>query len=101
METYLVIIKPFSTQHGRIYGAFAPDIPGCAVTGTTIEQTLDLVRSSLRSAVKSMVSSGQMLPAPTSIAHAEEEYRFSIDNTEQEQILMALVPCTAFTPSRM
>lgn len=94
MEQYLIIIKPFATQHGTIYGAFAPDIPGCAVTGATIEQTLDLVRSSLHCAVKNIISSGQMLPIPTSIARAEEKYHFSIDDSEQAQILMTFVPCT-------
>jgi predicted RNase H-like HicB family nuclease len=96
MQSYLVIIKPHTVSGGTIYGAFTPDIPGCTVTGRTLEQALDLVRSSLRSALRTMIASGQQPPLPTDIGVWEKEYLTQIDTIEQEQILLAFAPCTAF-----
>jgi len=40
---YLVIIEKATSN----YSAFSPDVPGCAVTGKTIEETLELMKEAL------------------------------------------------------
>lgn len=40
---YLVIVEKAANN----YSAFSPDVPGCAVTGKTIEKTLDLMKEAL------------------------------------------------------
>jgi len=35
MNRYLIVIE----NAGRNYSAYSPDLPGCASTGTTIEET--------------------------------------------------------------
>ena len=71
MQPYIIIIKPYLLPDKRIYGAFVPDIPGCTVTGKTVEQTLELVRTSLRTALLGMVEAGVKIPPPTEFAQWE------------------------------
>jgi predicted RNase H-like HicB family nuclease len=40
---YLVIVEKAANN----YSAFSPDVPGCAVTGKTIEKTLQLMKQAL------------------------------------------------------
>lgn len=75
----------------RIYGAFVPDIPECIVTGKTVEQTLDLIRDSLRTALIGMLEAGKDIPQPTEFAKWEQDYRESVEALEPEDILVALV----------
>lgn len=75
----------------RIYGAFVPDIPGCTVTGKTVEQTLELVRTSLRTALLGMVEAGVKIPPPTEFAQWEQDYRESVESLAPEDILVALL----------
>jgi predicted RNase H-like HicB family nuclease len=91
MQPYIIIIKPYLLPGKRIYGAFVPDIPGCAVTGKTLEQTLDLIRASLRTALVGMVEAGKEIPQPTEFAKWEQDYRESVEALEPEDILVALV----------
>lgn len=91
MQPYIIIIKPYRLSGKRIYGAFAPDIPGCTVTGTTLEQTLELIRSSLRTALVGMMEAGEDIPRPTEFAKWEQDYRESVEALEPEDILVALV----------
>lgn len=91
MQPYIIIIKPYLLPGKRIYGAFVPDIPGCAVTGKTLEQTLELIRASLRTALIDMVEAGKDIPQPTEFAKWEQDYRESVEALEPEDILVALV----------
>jgi len=91
MQPYIIIIKPYLLPDKRIYGAFVPDIPGCTVTGKTVEQTLELVRASLRSALVGMVEEGKDFPQPTEFAKWEQDYRESVEVLAPEDILVALV----------
>lgn len=91
MQPYIIIIKPYLLPNKRIYGAFVPDIPGCAVTGKTVEQTLELVRISLRTALVGMMEAGVKIPPPTEFAQWEQDYRESVEVLAPEDILVALV----------
>lgn len=91
MQPYIIIIKPYLLPDKRIYGAFVPDIPGCTVTGTTVEQTLKLVRTSLRTALLGMVEAGVKIPPPTDFAQWEQDFRESVEVLAPEDILVALV----------
>ena len=41
---YLVVVEKADTN----YSAYAPDVPGCAATGDTIEETIEHMQEALR-----------------------------------------------------
>jgi predicted RNase H-like HicB family nuclease len=48
------------------FGAYVPDLPGCAVVGETREEALQLVREAVELHVASLREQGDPLPAPAS-----------------------------------
>ncbi|MGA2986589.1 MAG: type II toxin-antitoxin system HicB family antitoxin [Terriglobia bacterium] len=60
--TYLVVIE----KGGNSFGAYAPDLPGCAVVGETREEALQLIREAMELHISSMREQGDPLPEPTS-----------------------------------
>jgi len=48
------------------FGAYVPDLPGCAVVGKTREEALQLIREAVELHVSSMREHGDALPEPTS-----------------------------------
>jgi predicted RNase H-like HicB family nuclease len=59
---FLVVI-----EKGRnSFGAYVPDLPGCAVVGETREEALQLIREAMELHVSSMREHGDPLPEPAS-----------------------------------
>jgi predicted RNase H-like HicB family nuclease len=59
---YLVVIEKGEDS----FGAYVPDLPGCAVVGETREEALQLIREAVELHVSSMRERGDALPEPTS-----------------------------------
>jgi predicted RNase H-like HicB family nuclease len=59
---YLVVIEKGESS----FGAYVPDLPGCAVVGETREEALQLIREAMELHVSSMRERGDALPEPTS-----------------------------------
>jgi len=59
---YLVVIEKGENS----FGAYVPDLPGCAVVGETREEALQLIREAMELHVSSMREQGDPLPEPTS-----------------------------------
>jgi predicted RNase H-like HicB family nuclease len=59
---YLVVIE----KAGNSFGAYVPDLPGCAVVGETREEALQLVREAVELHVTSMREHGDPVPEPAS-----------------------------------
>jgi predicted RNase H-like HicB family nuclease len=49
------------------YGAHAPDLPGCAALGYTIEETLANMTKAIEMHVKAMNEDGDEIPEPSTI----------------------------------
>lgn len=60
--TYLVVIE----KGGNSFGAYVPDLPGCAVVGETREEALQLIREAVDLHVASLKEHGDPLPEPDS-----------------------------------
>ena len=60
--TYLVVIE----RGGNSFGAYVPDLPGCAVVGETREEALQLIREAMELHISSMREQGDPLPEPAS-----------------------------------
>ena len=60
--TYLVVIE----KGGNSFGAYVPDLPGCAVVGETREEALRLIREAVDLHVSTMKEHGDPLPEPVS-----------------------------------
>lgn len=60
--TYLVILE----RGGNSFGAYVPDLPGCAVVGETREEALRLIREAIALHIESLREDGHPVPDPTS-----------------------------------
>ena len=60
---YSIVIERSSNG----YGAYVPDLPGCAVVGDTIEETRSLIESAIQMHIQAMRSDGDRIPEPTTI----------------------------------
>ena len=59
---YVVIVE----EGADSFGAYVPDLPGCAVVGETREEALRLVREAVELHVSSMREQGDPVPEPAS-----------------------------------
>ena len=49
------------------FGAYVPDLPGCAVVGDTVEDTKRLIESAVIMHLNAMRADGDFIPKPTTI----------------------------------
>ncbi len=59
-RTYAIVIE----DAGGNYSAFAPDVPGCAATGATVEETIGQLREALEFHFESLEEHGEAIPEP-------------------------------------
>jgi predicted RNase H-like HicB family nuclease len=59
---YVVIVE----EGANSFGAYVPDLPGCAVVGETREEALQLIREAAELHLSSMRERGDALPEPAS-----------------------------------
>jgi predicted RNase H-like HicB family nuclease len=59
---YVAIVE----EGANSFGAYVPDLPGCAVVGETREEALRLIREAVELHVSSMRERGDALPEPAS-----------------------------------
>jgi len=64
MNRYLIVIE----NAGRNYSAYSPDLPGCASTGTTIEETQRNMEGAVEFHLEGLREDGLPIPLPSSIA---------------------------------
>jgi predicted RNase H-like HicB family nuclease len=62
---YLVVVEQGDTS----FGAYAPDLPGCAAVGETREEALRLLREAITLHLEALKEQGLPIPQPRS--HAE------------------------------
>jgi predicted RNase H-like HicB family nuclease len=60
--TYLVIVEKGTNS----FGAYVPDLPGCAVVAETREEALKLIRGAITLHVESLREAGNTIPEPAS-----------------------------------
>ena len=61
---YVMIIEPGE----RNYSAYLPDLPGCIVTGTTIEEVRQRMRQAIEIHLEGMRADGLPIPKPSTLA---------------------------------
>jgi predicted RNase H-like HicB family nuclease len=61
---YVVIVE----KGANGFGAYVPDLPGCAVVGETREEALQLIREAVELHVSRMREQGEPTPEPASSA---------------------------------
>ena len=59
---YLVVIEKGENS----FGAYLPDLPGCAVVGETREEALQLIREAVELHITSLRERGDPVPQPAS-----------------------------------
>ena len=62
--SYLVVIE----EGDESFGAYVPDLPGCAAVGATKEEALRLVREAIALHLEALKEQGLPVPAPRSQA---------------------------------
>ena len=58
--TYLVVLE----RGANSFGAYVPDLPGCAVVAETRQEALDLIRGAIRLHLESLREEGCPIPEP-------------------------------------
>lgn len=64
MTGYAVIIERSTTG----YGAYAPELPGVGVTGSTIDEVERLIREAIVLHIGSLREHGEPVPVPSVVA---------------------------------
>jgi predicted RNase H-like HicB family nuclease len=59
---YAVVIE----KAGASYSAYAPDLPGCIATGSTVAETETLIREAIELHLSGMREDGNPIPPPSS-----------------------------------
>jgi len=59
---YVVIVE----KGPNSFGAYVPDLPGCAVVGETREEVLQLIREAAELHITSLRGQGDVVPEPAS-----------------------------------
>lgn len=65
---YAVIVEKGESS----FGAYVPDLPGCAAVAETIEEVIRLIREAIEFHLEGLVKNGQPLPEPSSIVEYVE-----------------------------
>jgi predicted RNase H-like HicB family nuclease len=60
---YAIVIEQAKDK----YSAYAPDFPGCVVTGATAAEVKTRIRAALRDTINSMIRQGVPVPRPTAV----------------------------------
>lgn len=61
INRYLILVEGSSSN----YSAWSPDVPGCAATGSSIDECVDRMRGALRGHLDVMQQHGEAAPSPT------------------------------------
>lgn len=62
MMRYAVIVE----EGENSFGAYAPDLPGCAAVGETREEVLQRIREAIEFHIEGLREDGQPVPEPSS-----------------------------------
>ena len=60
MTKYVVVIE----QEGDAWGAYAPDLPGCGVTGESRRDVEQLIGQAIQLHIESLRAHGEAVPLP-------------------------------------
>ena len=64
MNEFLVVVESSKNN----FSAYSPDVPGCIATGSTKEETLDLMRQAITLHLGGLKEDGLPIPSPSSTA---------------------------------
>lgn len=59
---YMVVVEEGATS----FGAYVPDLPGCAVVGGSRDEVLTLIREAIELHLEGLKEQGQSIPQPHS-----------------------------------
>jgi predicted RNase H-like HicB family nuclease len=64
MKRYLIVIE----NAGSNYSAYSPDLPGCATSGATLEETKRNMEEAIEFHIEGLREEGLPIPQPSSVA---------------------------------
>lgn len=59
---YLVVVE----KGKKSYGAYVPDLPGCAAVAETRREVMKLIREGISLHIESLLEAGEDIPEPSS-----------------------------------
>lgn len=62
IDRYLILVEGRSSSN---YSAWSPDVPGCAATGSTIDECVNEMRGALKGHIEVMREHGEGPPEPS------------------------------------
>jgi predicted RNase H-like HicB family nuclease len=94
IQHYLIVIE--KALHN--YGAFSPDVLGCAATATTIEEALELMKEGLQFHLEALVEDGDEIPLPRPVTEHIEYYRAQGADLCGADFILAFIPVQEVLP---
>ncbi len=70
-DRYVIVIEGDERTN---FGAYAPDVPGCVATGSTVEQTVKRMREALWLHLGAMRAANEPIPPATTVVGDPLEY---------------------------
>jgi predicted RNase H-like HicB family nuclease len=68
MSRYLIVIE----NAGSNYSAYSPDLPGCATTGGSVEETKRNMEEAIEFHIEGLREEGLPVPLPSTVAEYVE-----------------------------
>jgi predicted RNase H-like HicB family nuclease len=60
MMEYTIIVEKGETS----FGAYVPDLPGCAAVGESRDEAIDLIRKAIEMHIERLRENGEVVPTP-------------------------------------
>jgi|tagenome__1003787_1003787.scaffolds.fasta_scaffold19930746_2 predicted RNase H-like HicB family nuclease len=83
MERFLIVIEKAENN----YSAYLPDVPGCASTGNTIDETVQNIKEALEFHLEGLAEEGISLPPSTSL----EKHLINRDIILEDDVIIAFI----------
>jgi predicted RNase H-like HicB family nuclease len=68
MKKYAVVFE----KAAHNWAAYVPDLPGCVITGQTLDETRRLIAEAIEFHIEGMRLDGEPIPEPVTIAESVE-----------------------------
>jgi predicted RNase H-like HicB family nuclease len=94
MKTFTILLEQSTTG----YGAFSPDVPGCAVLAETLDEALRLIKEGLQFHIEGLLDDGEPLPEPLPFTEHLRDFEERGIQLESPQFVVAFLSESEILP---
>ncbi len=94
MKSFTIILEQSATG----YGAFSPDVPGCAVLAASLDEALQLIKEGLQFHIEGLLDDGEEIPTPLPFQDHIRHYAERGIHLDSPQFVVAFISEVAVVP---